>query len=503
MQRLTVLVASCVCCLVVNEGGLLAENTWCSTNHPEGIFCADFDRYCVDPPPEPEACPVGAVRTGMADIWNVEHNCGWVPGVHDEYYSSSPFCVKIGCQDGGNHLGYANMGLNNFAKAKFGAAYTAVLATDLTPLTFEFAMNGRTFDKIRSGNIYVELGYGRTGDLIPGQDSLTNWVISDNCQPCGDTSDNTGYWPILCRQRSRPGRPMPAACPNIDTASIIPAIAAGAVAFLDNNPCHCGESGYHWPHATRLAFFDGREWFILGNGLFPDPGGSEPATGNFELVTGDVQHRVRFTITSTKVTVEMRAAGVLSRCQVPLAYIGPSSSILMGFQAPCQLQAGTWSCNGAPDCNGPCGSGQSPQVCCLRGAPGGGTVTVDDVAVQGGQGYADPGACCFPDTTCLDNLRQGDCTVLGGNAAAPTSTCAATACCPPLLVDHDMDTDVDVEDFGWFQTCLSSGTYLPPPTLPCACADLDGDVDVDIDDFTIFAGCMLGPGIPADPGCAG
>jgi len=56
--------------------------------------------------------------------------------------------------------------------------------------------------------------------------------------------------------------------------------------------------------------------------------------------------------------------------------------------------------------------------------------------------------------------------------------------------DLDKDLDVDQEDFGKFQACMS-GNGLQFET-GCQDANLDGDIDVDIDDFVIFQSCMAG-----------
>jgi hypothetical protein len=126
--------------------------------------------------------------------------------------------------------------------------------------------------------------------------------------------------------------------------------------------------------------------------------------------------------------------------------------------------------------------------------------TLDNIGVHGGQCAAEEGACCFPDTSCEVRL-QGDCTVLGGQPGPAGSTCENHACCPALKPDHDMDGDVDLADFGWFQTCLA-GPETPVPTVPCRCADFQGDDHVDSIDLGTFLGCMLGPEITADPNCA-
>ncbi len=75
--------------------------------------------------------------------------------------------------------------------------------------------------------------------------------------------------------------------------------------------------------------------------------------------------------------------------------------------------------------------------------------------------------------------------------------------CPLVVVaDFDRDGDVDQEDFGHFQRCLT-GPAIPITDPDCLDANLDGDSDVDQDDCAIFQGCMSGANVPADPACAG
>ena len=66
--------------------------------------------------------------------------------------------------------------------------------------------------------------------------------------------------------------------------------------------------------------------------------------------------------------------------------------------------------------------------------------------------------------------------------------------------DLDGDADVDQEDFGHLQACLS-GQGIAQIDPVCMNARLDADLDVDADDVSIFLGCFSGPGQPPPPGC--
>ncbi|MHC4443312.1 MAG: glycoside hydrolase family 9 protein [Planctomycetota bacterium] len=68
---------------------------------------------------------------------------------------------------------------------------------------------------------------------------------------------------------------------------------------------------------------------------------------------------------------------------------------------------------------------------------------------------------------------------------------------PLAASDFDRDGDVDQEDFGHFQICLSGDTRPYEPG--CDDADLHTDGDVDQDDFIVFQSCMNGANQP--PGC--
>jgi len=74
-------------------------------------------------------------------------------------------------------------------------------------------------------------------------------------------------------------------------------------------------------------------------------------------------------------------------------------------------------------------------------------------------------------------------------------------CATVIPGDFDQDGDVDLEDFGRFQLCLS-GLNVPQTDPACAKARLDGDADVDQSDVDRFIACMSGPDIAGDEHCA-
>jgi hypothetical protein len=74
--------------------------------------------------------------------------------------------------------------------------------------------------------------------------------------------------------------------------------------------------------------------------------------------------------------------------------------------------------------------------------------------------------------------------------------------CPPYVPgDMNRDGDVDQEDFGNFQSCLS-GSGVPQTDPACQNAKLDLDSDVDLNDLKVFQKCMSGANVWADPDCA-
>jgi len=69
-----------------------------------------------------------------------------------------------------------------------------------------------------------------------------------------------------------------------------------------------------------------------------------------------------------------------------------------------------------------------------------------------------------------------------------------------VSADFDDDNDVDLDDFGHLQACLT-GWMVPQTDPDCWDARLDADEDVDEDDFALFRSCLSGAACPMDPTC--
>jgi hypothetical protein len=87
------------------------------------------------------------------------------------------------------------------------------------------------------------------------------------------------------------------------------------------------------------------------------------------------------------------------------------------------------------------------------------------------------------------------------NGGSAYSTGVTVSAVPYGPADLDRDGDIDQEDFGRFQACLS-GPAKPQNDPACQDAKLDADSDVDLNDLGIFQRCMSGANHPADPNCA-
>lgn len=83
----------------------------------------------------------------------------------------------------------------------------------------------------------------------------------------------------------------------------------------------------------------------------------------------------------------------------------------------------------------------------------------------------------------------------------PADTYVTVYGCPTARADFDRDADVDQEDFGYLQQCLS-GVAVPQTDPVCQHACLDTDHNIDQSDLRIFLNCLSGSYVPANPDCA-
>jgi hypothetical protein len=77
----------------------------------------------------------------------------------------------------------------------------------------------------------------------------------------------------------------------------------------------------------------------------------------------------------------------------------------------------------------------------------------------------------------------------------------ANGCVRPPPADFDGDGDVDQEDFGHLQVCIT-GMAVEQNAPTCQDAKLDADIDVDWEDVNLLVRCLSGPDVPARADCA-
>ena len=138
---------------------------------------------------------------------------------------------------------------------------------------------------------------------------------------------------------------------------------------------------------------------------------------------------------------------------------------------------------------------------CVRSRREWGTDTgaVNGANVTNGGHYSGTTTATLTVSSCNSNdTANYRCVVTGGCDTTTSNSASLTIGVPG---DFDLDGDVDLEDFGHFQACLS-GSYVPQNDPACAWAKLADHNYVDQADMTRFRRCLSGPEIPADPVCA-
>jgi len=483
--------------LVVGGLASVAAARWCTDYFPDAIFCDDFDRYCTNPPPNPEdACASGSQTSNGAlqAVWSLSSTnpngpCGTTFTVETDtrFYPTPPFAARYPCQ-GNAQLGQQTVDLTDEIRARIGPQYDAAEGSDDAPLILRFTISGGV-----AANYHLDRDTGYMELAMNDARAPMDWILvgaddGTGCIDCYHMCQGPHYsvhvpWPTVCQQYDpRTASPH---CPPLQT-NIRAALAVGANALLDNNPCHCENPAMQVPNNNHLCFYDGLKWRTLRAG--------QPWVVQGDFVFGPKYNDVIMVIRSTTVDItltprqeqpESRAVGI------PRLYLGGFNRLRGGTGTGCQLNNGSYTCAGNTRCirvgETRCDNGQFQSNEAAN-------ITFDAVALYGGQGTLLPGACCLPTGQCIDETGPV-CQSLGGTFSGPATSCASTLCCPRPFADHDLDGDVDMTDFAVLQSCLSIGASPPGVSPDCACFDRDGDQAVGATDVEAFILCATGPGV--------
>ncbi len=397
-----------------------------------------------------------------------------------------------------------------------------VTGTDISPLVLQFVVSTEFYGKICSSTGYIELALGSPDD--PLNRANTDYVWGPNCATYCSPAIKQGPHEIMCAQ-GNPTGPMPAGCPVVETnpPPVHNAVALGLMPMVDPDPCHCGVQ-QHASISWKPAYFDGRLWWsimeqnpmpstrtvtpINGAAMPPPadiPGAATPEL-QFQLWANPKDYYYGYpirktdnwltlTIKSNTVKIELTT---LERSRtteedyliqsvmdnIPRQYLGPFSTIRTGVGPGCELaNNNSWT-----TCRG------TDRTCFVNKSNQARDVTFDDLALRGGACYSLAGACCKPDSSCVDCLTESECVAEGGRFQGESSTCETVNCCPYPWADGDHDGDVDQEDFGLFQVCYTgTGGGVP---AGCDCMERTGDGNINQDDLIDFKDCYSGANVP-------
>ncbi len=515
----------------VLAGGSQVLADWCH-DFTDNVFCDDFDRYCTAPPAPWGTCD-GVTTGGRSDgalraVWNwssYNWNTAELGGTNAQVEDATNV-LETGIYgekhaNGGDEGG--TLGQNTVDLAEYVASalpgYSAANGSDAEPLVLRFTISGgvQTANGIRYSNGYMELNLGddTTGSVNNPTQAPTDWVQVGNddgagCQDCYHTCPSPNFsvhvaWPSIC-QSYEPRTSTPDPCPPLQTF-IRSSIAVGALAMLDNNPCHCENPADQVPQNDHVSYFDGLMWRSIRSNMFPGNGGDFTWGDKFNTIvltiktsTVDLSHTGRFGTPGNYTWVTSTATGI------PRQYTGAFDRLRAGTKEGCMLNNGSYTCDSSY-ANGKKRPTRMGDTRC----DGGGWqtnkskfISFDSVRLSGGVGGAAPtGACCKNDGTCVE-AEQVTCEdpPINGHFQGTGTVCppaaGAVTCCPYPFADADTDGDVDAEDFGTFQVCYSGNGVAAPSG--CECFDREQDTDVDGVDYTEFNNCWSGPNVPWAPG---
>ncbi len=483
------------------------------------VFYDRFDSYCFNPmenglcpgspsdPGYPPIARVGALRNVWVwSSWNYNTNRRDGVNMTIEDNQSLLFTAPYGGRhanggDEGSRLGQNTVDLTPYI-GNVHAGSNVISGTDLTPLVLRFFFSGGIGEAnaTRYGNGYLELA-------LDDAQAPTDYVMvgvpedpeaEEPCYSCFRMCSGPHFsvhvpWPTICQ--SYTARTASPRCPPMQT-NVRSALAIGALAMLDNDPCHCDITDDQVPHNDHVSYYDGLAWRSLRQNQFPGYG---------DFVLGDKHNEVVLTIKSTTVDIWHRTRTSISpdvwtiseAWGVPRLYEGAFNKLRAGTGVGCSLANGSYTClsprrpirMGEFRCDGLGWQTNKSKF-----------ISFDRVRVRDGVGgiVTQTGACCLPNGTCAIG-SAAECAGLGGLYQGDGLTCQEATCCPIPFADADADGDVDQLDFGLFQACFT-GQFVELEG-GCECFDRTGDGHIDADDFLKFNACFSGPSIPANAAC--
>lgn len=502
------------------------------------VFCDDFDRYCDSPPPYPDRCPDGSLPdyNGARGTWSpMDSGLPQCPGTgitvsNDDLRIQSPlFGGRYPCQ-GNAHLGQQEVNLVPSIQAKFGSQYTAIKGGNVEytwppgktgavagdALNLIFTMNGGNCPDAATGNCHIQYdnGYMELGldseEGAPMDFVKVGWGETESCNSCYAYCTHLGIkdsgvhvaWPSVCQSYNR--RIDSPQCPPMMT-NVRKAIAVGAVAILDNNPCHCETVADQVPQNNHLAYYDGLAWRSLKSGM---PG---VTSGDFTLGSKKIEVQLLVKMTTVKILMMTFGQGTnppvdeVSTAELPRMYTGEFNKLRLGVNHGCELANGAYTCLTGPgekdSCfrtsNTRCDSGEYQDSKASN-------IVFDNIWIRGGYAGVTQtlGSCCLPDSTTCEQKSQTECQALGGTFGGIGASCSTAVCCYTPWADTDGDGDVDMDDFANFQQCFTIGAVDPALAGYCRCLDRGAgsspvkDGGIDFADLSAFLNCASGPSIP-------